>query len=154
MDAKRILCASHGTEGARAAEEQALRLCHSEVALHHLIVIPDFWQGMMGDDWLNNAATRERFGNYLEGQLDNEVAEVVERLGRNTQESGAEFSYESRYGRPAECLLEVSRRMAFDLIVIGSPRPKGLHGYRSRMDIGTLTNRLRAPLLIVPHPAT
>jgi nucleotide-binding universal stress UspA family protein len=152
MNPKKILCASHGTEGARAAEDQALRLCHSDVTLHHLIVVPDFWKGMMGDDWLNNAATRERFGNYLEGQLESEVDEVVERLGRAAEESGAEFSYESRFGKPAECLVETSRSMAFDLIVIGSPRPKGMDGYRSRMDVGALLNRLRIPLLIVPHP--
>lgn len=60
MNPKKILCASHGTEGARAAEDQALGFCHSDVTLHHLIVVPDFWKGMMGDDWLNNAATQER----------------------------------------------------------------------------------------------
>ncbi|MES9826278.1 MAG: universal stress protein [Candidatus Thiodiazotropha endolucinida] len=154
MNPKRILCASHGTDGARAAEEQALRLCHNDVALHHLIVVPEFWKGMMGDDWLNNAVTRERFGNYLEGQLDSEVAEVVERLDRAAQENGAEFSCESRFGKPAECLVDASRGRAFDLVVIGSPRPKGMHGLRSRMDIGTLVRELRIPLLIVPHPGS
>jgi nucleotide-binding universal stress UspA family protein len=154
MNPKRILCASHGTDGARAAETQALQFCRVDVSLHHLIVVPDFWKGMMGDDWLNNAVTRERFGNYLEGQLDNEVASVVERLGSATVETGAEFSYESRFGKPAECLLEASRDKDFDLIVIGSPRPKGMQGYRSRMDIGTLLRELRVPLLIVPHPGS
>ncbi|MEW8023581.1 MAG: universal stress protein [Candidatus Thiodiazotropha sp.] len=154
MNPKRILCASHGTDGARAAEEQALGLCHSDVALHHLIVVPEFWKGMMGDDWLNNAVTRERFGNYLEEQLDGEVAEVVERLDRATQETGAEFSYESRFGKPAECLVEASRGRVFDLVVIGSPRPIGMQGLRSRMDIGTLVRELQIPLLIVPHPGS
>ncbi|MBT3046394.1 MAG: universal stress protein [Candidatus Thiodiazotropha sp.] len=154
MNPKRILCASHGTDGARAAEAQALRFCHSEVALHHLIVVPEFWQGMMGDDWLNNAVTRDRFGSYLEGQLDGEVAEVVERLGRATRETGADFSYESRFGKPADCLVDASRGMAFDLVVIGSPRPKGVDGLRSRMDLGKLTQALQVPLLVVPHPGS
>ncbi|MEW8505340.1 MAG: universal stress protein [Candidatus Thiodiazotropha sp.] len=154
MNPKRILCASHGTDGARAAEEQALRLCHNDAALHHLIVVPEFWKGMMGDDWLNNAVTREKFGNYLEGQLDGEVAEVVERLDRATRETGAEFSFESHFGEPAECLLGASRGSAFDLVVIGSPRPKGMQGLRSRMDIGRLVRELKIPLLIVPHPGS
>ncbi len=154
MNPKKILCASHGTDGARAAENQALRFCHHDVSLHHLIVVPDFWKGMMGDDWLNNAVSRDRFGKYLEGQLDNEVAEVVERLGKAIEETGADFSSESRLGKPSKCLVEVSRSMDFDLIVIGSPRPKGMAGYRSRMDLKTLVRQLSVPLLIVPHPGS
>jgi nucleotide-binding universal stress UspA family protein len=152
MNPKSILCASHGTDGARAAENRALGYCRPDVALHHLIVVPDFWKGMMGDDWLNNASTQERFGKYLEGQLEGEVTEVVERLGKAVAETGAAFSFESRLGKPAQCLLEVSRSREFDLVVIGSPRPKGVAGYRSRMDLKTLAGWLRAPLLIVPYP--
>jgi len=44
---KRILLASHGTEGARAAEKMAFSLCQKQTALHHLVVVPDFWKGMM-----------------------------------------------------------------------------------------------------------
>ncbi len=154
MNPKKILCASHGTDGALAAENQALQFCHSDVSLHHLIVVPDFWKGMMGDDWLNNAASQDRFGKYLEGQLGSEVAEVVERLGKATEKTGAGFSYESRLGKPAECLVEVSQKTDFDLVVIGSPRPKGVKGYRSSMDPKVLMQQLRVPLLIVPHPAS
>lgn len=154
MNPKRILCASHGTEGAREAEQQALRLCHRDVSLHHLIVVPEFWRGMMGDDWLNNAIARERFGKYLESRLEDEVAEVVDRLGRAAEEMGAGFSYESRLGEPAESLVGVCHETDFDLVVIGSPRPKGQQGYRSRMDLRTLVRQLRVPLLIVPHPAS
>jgi hypothetical protein len=45
MNPKNILCASHGTDGARAAEAAALELCGTGTALHHLIVVPDFWKG-------------------------------------------------------------------------------------------------------------
>ncbi len=131
-----------------------MQFCRGDVSLHHLIVVPDFWKGMMGDDWLNNGVTRERFASYLEGQLDSEVAEVVERLGSATLDTGAEFSYESRFGRPTESLLEASRGKDFDLIVIGSPRPRGMQGYRSRMEIVTLLRGLAVPLLIVPHPGS
>jgi nucleotide-binding universal stress UspA family protein len=152
MNPRQILCASHGTDGARAAEEQALSFCRGEVALHHLIVVPELWRGIMGDDWLNNAVTRERFGSYLEGQLDGEVTEVVKRLGWAVQETGADFSYESRFGKPTECLIDASRRGVFDLVVIGSPRPKGMTGLRSRIDLRVLTEALQVPLLVVPHP--
>ena len=152
MNLKKILCASHGTPGARAAETAALELCSEGTALHHLMVVPDFWKGMMGDDWLNNAASRDRYGKYLEGQLDGEVAEVVERLGREVEARGAAYSYHTQLGKPADCLVEASHRDPFDLIVIGSPRPKGVEGLRSRMELETLVRGLTTPLLIVPHP--
>ncbi|HDZ79452.1 MAG TPA: universal stress protein, partial [Gammaproteobacteria bacterium] len=49
-----VLLASHGTVGAQAAEQMAIRMCSSGAKLHHLIVVPSLWKGMTGDDWLNN----------------------------------------------------------------------------------------------------
>ncbi len=100
MHIRNILCASHGTAGARAAENAALDLCSEGVSLHLLIVTPDFWKGMMGDDWLNNAVTQERFGNFVEGQLEGEVADVVQRVERKTTAKDAAFSHESKLGKP------------------------------------------------------
>ena len=73
--ARAILLASHGTPGARAAERVALDLCAPGGRLHHLVVVPDFWKGMLGDDWLNNAAVHVRFGRYVENQLEREIVE-------------------------------------------------------------------------------
>jgi hypothetical protein len=73
MGHQRVLVASHGTDGARAAETLALASCAPGATLHHLYVVPDLWRGMMGDDWLNNVRTRIRFGDYLEGELASEA---------------------------------------------------------------------------------
>ena len=64
-----ILLASHGTEGAMAAEKMALILCNKGAKLHHLIVVPTLWEGITGDDWLNNGSTRDTFRRYLETEL-------------------------------------------------------------------------------------
>ena len=152
MPQKKILCASHGTSGARAAETAALDICSPGDALHHLLVVPDFWKGMMGDDWLNNAVSRDRYGKYVEGQLDAEAAEVVERLGRASTEQGIGFSHEIHLGKPTDCLIETSHRDNYDLVVIGSTRPKGVDGFRSRMNLESLVRKLGTPMLIVPHP--
>jgi 2-isopropylmalate synthase len=40
-----------------------------------------------------------------------------------------------------------------ELVVIGSPRPAGVRGLRSRMQMETLVRALTVPLLIVPYPA-
>ena len=152
MTPARILLASHGTAGARAAEEVVLSLCAPGGTIYHLEVVPDFWKGMRGDDWLNNAITQQRFGDYVESQLERELAEHAELLGRQVLGRGLAYENLSVLGKPAECLLELESREVFDLVVAGSPRPKGVPGYRSRMKMETLMRGLRAPLLVVPHP--
>lgn len=152
MHATTILLASHGTEGARAAERAALALLVPGGILHHLEVVPDFWRGMMGDDWLNNAVTRIRFGDYVESELAREVAENAERVGQAAMVNGIEYRHHAVVGKPAESLLDLAARGGFAQAVIGSPRPKGTPGYNSRMAVEILVKALRIPLLIVPHP--
>jgi nucleotide-binding universal stress UspA family protein len=152
MTPKTILLASHGTAGARAAEEAALALCAPGGMIRHLEVVPDFWKGMRGDDWLNNAITQQRFGDYVESQLARELAEHAEALGREVEDKGMSYENISVLGKPAECLLAAAAGQACDLIVVGAPRPKGMPGYRSRLKLETVVRNLRAPLLVVPHP--
>ncbi len=149
---QKILLASHGTAGARAAESAALAAADGGARLHHLVVVPDFWKGMLGDDWLNNAAVHIRFGHYVENELMREIAELVARLESTATSRGLIYSHEFRLGRPTDCLIEVAAANRYDLVVIGSRRPKGRPGYRSRMAVETLSKSLTAPLLVVPHP--
>ncbi len=153
MKTDSLIVASHGTPGALAAEEAAIALCvESGASLHHLFVVPDFWKGMMGDDWLNNAVTRIRFGDYVENQLAREAAEEIQRLSELAEQAGIACSSELHLGKPAACLFAACEKGGFDLAVIGSPRPKGAPGYRSRMDLEYLVRSLTARLLTVPHP--
>ena len=62
-NAKNILLASHGTIGAQAAEQAAFNMCRKNTQITHLIVIPKFWKDILGDDWLNNDCTRNKFCN-------------------------------------------------------------------------------------------
>ena len=43
----------------------ALALAAPGARLSQLVVVPDFWKGMMGDDWLNNASTRDEYGRHV-----------------------------------------------------------------------------------------
>jgi nucleotide-binding universal stress UspA family protein len=153
MKINKVLVASHGTEGARLAERTAIELCRqSNASLHHLLVVPDFWKGMMGDDWLNNAVTQIRFGDYVENQLSRDAASEVDRLFRTCEQDNIPCSSSVRLGKPANCLIEcLAEAEEYDLVVIGSPRPKGSPGLRSRMDLELLTRALSIPLVVVPQ---
>jgi nucleotide-binding universal stress UspA family protein len=147
-----IVLASHGTHGGQAAERVALSLCAHGASLAQLVVVPDFWKGMMGDDWLNNASTREAYGKHVERQIEAEVAVQLERVRAQALHLGLRYQCRTVLGKPAECLLAYSKELAPELVVIGAPRPKGVSGLRSRMQLDTLAKALAAPLLIVPHP--
>jgi len=147
-----ILLASHGTEGAKAAEQMALSLCAKGAKLHHLLVVPKLWQGMTGDDWLNNGSTRDVFRRYLESELGKEVEEHCERISAQAEALSITYTNELIVGEPEECLLNACKKQDFELVVMGSPRPKGISGLRSRMSPEPLTRSLSIPLLIVPYP--
>lgn len=150
---KQVLLASHGTPGARAAERRAFALCGPHTTLHHLIVVPDFWKGMMGDDWLNNAGTRDTYGRYVEAELEGEVRRHVASLQRQAAKRRIRYRPEVVFGKPEKCLQERLARGRVDLVVLGAPRPKGKSGLRSSMVTEKLLRALNVPALIVPYPA-
>lgn len=149
---KNVLLASHGTEGAQAADRMALEICEKGTKLHHLVVVPTLWQGMTGDDWLNNGGVRNRFRRYLENEIGKEIDEHCDKL--SVEASAHELSYtkEIRVGEPDKCLIEASRDGDYDLIIMGSTRPKGKEGLRSKMHTKPLIKSISIPLLIVPFP--
>ncbi|MEK6593625.1 MAG: universal stress protein [Pseudomonadota bacterium] len=152
LSPRSILLASHGTIGAQAAEKIALGLCQSDTVLHHLIVVPDLWRGMMGDDWLNNASTRDTYGKYVEAQLGREIEQHRAVLEREISARGIIFQTRVVLGKPGQCLIEYAAESKADLVVIGSPRPPGISGLRSRMPLEKLARALTVPLLIAPYP--
>lgn len=152
MSTNNILLASHGTNGAQAAEQMAISLCNKGGKIHHLVVVPTLWEGMTGDDWLNNGKTRDTFRRYLESELEQEVAEHCERVSNQAKENNLEYSNEVIVGEPDECLLDVSKKQDYDLIVMGAPRPKGVSGLRSRMSTDAMTRKIKTPLMIAPYP--
>jgi nucleotide-binding universal stress UspA family protein len=107
---------------------------------------------MMGDDWLNNAATRDRYAEYLETELGREVETLSSRLAAEARARDVRYEHRSVVGDPAECLVAYAAEIEAELIVIGTRRPRGAPGLRSRMDLEKLTGGLVAPLLVAPYP--
>lgn len=144
-----LLLAHHGTVGAARAEALAFDLAVPGVTtVVHALVVPDFWDGMQGDDWLNNASTRDAFARHLEDQLERENVEQIRVLQARCDERGLAYRPLVRFGDPATCIVEMAREVAADLVLIGPPRAKGVPGYRSRMDLETLARGLDCTLSI------
>ena len=152
LKANRVLIASHGTPGARAAERAALELASPAATIFHLVVVPDLWKGMLGDDWLNNASTRAAYGRHVESQLAREIEEHRIALEREVRATGRRYEMKAVLGKPDQALIEYAAAIRPDLVVIGSPRPPGAPGLRSRMRVDKLAGALDTPLLVIPHP--
>ncbi|MFA4968742.1 MAG: universal stress protein [Sulfuritalea sp.] len=149
---KLLLC-HHGTTGALAAETLAYEIAlPGTTTLVHCLVVPKLWAGMQGDDWLNNASTRDAFGNYLEGMLEGDAKRELAAVALRCKERGLAHESVMRYGDQAETVLAIAGETGADLVVIGSPRKKGEEGLNSRMELDKLVRGLKCPLLIAPHP--
>jgi len=144
-----LLLGHHGTEGACRAETLAFQLAvPGRTRIVHLLVVPDFWAGMQGDDWLNNASTRDVFARYVEGMLEKDAADQVAALEARCAEAGFEYGSVVRFGDPTQCLLEAASARAASAVVIGPPRPRGVPGFRSGVDLTALVREIRAPVFI------
>ena len=148
-----LLLAHHGTVGARLAEKLAFDLAIPEQTLIvHLLVVPDLWEGMQGDDWLNNASTRDTFGRYVENMLEQDAAQQLRALEARCIEYKLRYKSVMRMGDPAQCLIETATQEQANLVVIGPPRLKGMLGFRSGLKLQPLVRKLKIPLLIANHP--
>ena len=151
-NAKNILLASHGTIGAQAAEQAAFNMCRKNTQITHLIVIPKFWKDILGDDWLNNDCTRNKFCNYLETGLEDEVNSNTSRVHKRFESLGIAYTKKIVVGEPDKSLVQACKEASYDLVVMGSPRPKGMAGLYSRMSTTFLDKNLNTYKFIAPHP--
>jgi len=145
---KLLLC-HHGTEGAARAEDLAYQIARPGLTtIIHCLIVPELWSGMQGDDWLNNAATRDTFAKYVETLLEKDAAREFAAVEARCAARGLAYKAVSRFGDQAECAVAVAAEEGADLVVIGPSRPKGVLGLRSRMDLERLAGNLDCPLLI------
>lgn len=150
---RQVLLASHGTRGAQAAVSLAMQICRRDAArLQHLVVVPEFWKDMMGDDWLNNGVSRDRFGRYVENELGREIDEHVDAVQALAKQEAIDYGHHIQLGEPTDRLLDLVRQQSFDIVVIGSQRPKNVPGVNSKLDLSRLSQELVLPLLIAPFP--
>ena len=144
-----LLLCHHGTEGAALAEQLAYDVGGSgKTTIVHCLVVPELWAGMQGDDWLNNASTRDSFAHYVEQLLEKDAKRELAAVAARCTEHGLACKQVVRFGDPADCAVAIAAEEKAELVVIGPPRPKGLLGLRSRMDLERLVRGLACPLLV------
>lgn len=144
-----LLLCHHGTEGAAFAEALAYDIAEpGRTTLVQCLVVPELWAGMQGDDWLNNASTRDSFAHYVEQLLEKDATRELAVVKARCTERGLAYKAVVRFGDPAECAVAIAREEKAGLVVIGPPRPKGELGLRSRMDLERLVRDLACPLLV------
>jgi len=149
LNTKIILLPHHGTAGALQAEKSAFDLAiPQQTLIVHLLVVPDLWDGMQGDDWLNNASTRDAFGRYVEGLLEKDAADQLRALEARCTERNLTYKSIVRVGDPTECIIEAAAQEHATLAIVGTPRPKGMLGIRSGIQLESLVRKLKIPLLI------
>ena len=148
-----LLLCHHGTPGAAAAAALALAVAVPGVTtVVHCLVVPELWAGMQGDDWLNNAATRDDFGRYVENLLERDARHELAHVEACCHERRLDWQGVLRFGDPVATVLAVATEVAADLVVVGPPRRKGEEGLRSRLEPEKLVRGLRCPLLIASRP--
>lgn len=149
-----ILLASHGSNGARAAEDLALQLCAEGGTIRHLVVVHEaIWKGMDATDWRSGPALRNEFAGYLEDELRREIQEHSQALRERVEARGLHYQLDALQGDPDAMLVALAERLQPDLVVLGAPRPKGRPGLRSRMLNEKLLRALAVPVLIAPRGA-
>ena len=147
-----ILLASHGSIGAKKAEHTALEMSNSTTQVTHLYVVPELWKHILGDDWLNNACTHKQFGDYLETLLEQEINQTCMRIQNKFESRGLSYTQKVSFGQPQQCLLDTYIQSEFDVVVMGSSRPKDMYGLKSKMLSKKVARILAAKLVVVPHP--
>lgn len=149
-----ILLGHHGTEGAKLAEKLAFEVAvPQQTLIVHLLIVPDLWDGMQGDDWLNNASTRDTFGNYVEGLLEKDAAEQLRALEARCTERNLAYKSVVLVGDPTDCFIKTAEQEQATLALIGPPRAKGMQGFRSGIKLDSLVRQLKIPLLIANRTA-
>lgn len=146
-----LLLCHHGTAGAARAATLAFDLAQKgRTRIVHCLIVPELWAGMQGDDWLNNASTRDDFAAYVEAVLERDARAQIDAVAHASRTHGLDYRSVLRVGDPARCAVDIAAETGADTVVIGPPRPKGEAGLRSRMDLETLVRGLRCPLVVAP----
>ncbi len=144
---KRILIATHGTQGAKKAEAYAIGLARELGAeIHGLYVIHKDWGSLVGIEWLHSSEKRMEFYRYAESEFYLRAEEVLKAFGEHAK--GIEVTTAIRVGEPAEVIAEEAKDIEADLIVIGGESKERSEEYKAKVPMKKLIKIAPCPILV------
>lgn len=145
---KRILIATHGTEGAKKAESYAIGLARQSGAeLHGLYVIHKDWSSLVGIEWLHSSERRMEFYRYAESQFNIRAEEVLKAFAERAKEIKVATSV--KVGNPAVVIAEEAMERHADIIVVGGNSDVRSEEYKARISLKKLMKLVPCPVLVV-----
>jgi len=144
---KRILIATHGTEGAKKAESYAIGLAREFGAeIHGLYVIHKDLGCLVGIEWLHNSHVRMEFYRHAESEFNRRAEEVLEAFRERA--TGIEVTPAIRVGDPVEVIADEARNKGADLIIIGGSSNGRSEEYKAKVSLKKLSKIAPCPVLI------
>lgn len=147
---KRILIATHGTEGAKKAESYAIELAEALGAdLHGLYVIHKGWGSMVGIEWLHSSEKRMEFYRYAESELYRMADAALTGFVQRAEAHGLNVKSSVRVGDPGDVIAEEAGALGTDLVIIGSNNSVRSEEYKARISLKRLMKLTPCPVLVV-----
>ncbi|MBI5180599.1 MAG: universal stress protein [Nitrospirae bacterium] len=145
---KKILLATHGSDGAQKAEDAALKLAKENKAkLSVLYITHASWATMSGIDWLNRSNTRMRFARHMEDELENDAKTIIENFQKKAKKAGVKAEVIKVVAEPYDAILEQSKKSKPDIVVIGAPQ-KYSKVYKYRIPYKKFLQEISCPVFI------
>lgn len=149
---RRILVATHGTAGARLAEEYGIKLARAlDAELHALYVIHKGWGSIAGIEWLHASHVRMEFYHYAEAQFRRRAQEVLDAFIARAHALST-MTYVT-VGEPGESMAETATAIGADLLIIGPTARVRSEEYQARVSLKKLLKHAPCPVLIANHPS-
>lgn len=152
---KNILLCTHGSPGARKAEEYVftkMMLGFPGVTVSVLTIIDKDWAEMSSDDWLNTSTARTQFKDYVDEQLGREIGADWQRI-KETYPLAENVKFYKVVGGIEETMVELAGTLDCDLLVIGPYYKKPKRLFSTKMTPGladTVDNKVLHPILPCP----
>lgn len=147
---RKILLATHGTEGAKEAEGYAIELAKTfNSELHALYVIHKGWGSLIGIEWLHPSHTRMDFYKYTETELFRRAKEVLQDF--QSRSTGIEVVPSVIVGDPVEIIANEAKNKEVDLVIIGDKSNDRSEEYKARISLKKLLKLAPCPVFVAKN---
>ncbi len=147
---KRILVATHGTEGAKKAERLALELASQNNAeLFVLYVINSNWSSITGIEWLNASHTRMEFYKHLEEDIYQKAEQTLKDINMMALENQIKINNIISVGIPEKVICNECEKNQIQLLVLGRKIKGKRADYIYTLQFKKIKDSISCPILIV-----